>query len=188
MMCNKVNRYKFTATLVPRGKELSTLKANVGGVCNDVATQPGSQGCGLSKYLMKACYEDDGILGVGGKGYDAEKDCKGIWPDESSDVAEKANTYCEKMVYTKCAPDESTPNRACVSYLRAAKSAKFDIVFVSNNDMSVFNLNVVTAKFESSVENADKFIEKYGADWFFCKCKDEFKKECFALHLGARPE
>ena len=172
-----------------KGRELSKLKAQKGGICNDVTTQPGSYGCGLAKYLMKACYEDDEILGKAKKGYDVFTDELDKWEDEPNEADESANRLCQTITYTHCAPEidsagTKTPERACVSYMRGAIAADFDLIFIYKGPMGAMDvLNLIEAEkdFRRDEGSAKEFIKKHGPEWFFCKCKDGRKKECMDM-------
>ena len=178
--------YEFTAFYT---EELSKLKGQEGGICNDVTTKPTSYGCGLAKYLMKTCFMDDKILGANKKGYNPITDTKEKWEEEPNEMDEKADKYCETITYTHCAPEvdvhgNKTPVRACVSYMRGALEAKFHLLFVYKGPfaaMDILLLSQAELTFGGSDVYAEEFIKNHGAEWFFCKCKSSHVTECVGL-------
>ena len=178
--------YLFTASTKPDGQEvLSDLKGKSGGICDMVATRDeNSQGCGLAKYLMATCFQDNSILGEDERGVDIRKDDN--WADET-EKSNNAINYCKTIIYLRCLPYgiPKPPSRVCISYLRAGSLANFNILFSTyNNEITKGPLNVF--KLGESLEeefnnDADKFIREYGWTWYFCKCKEDMKDKCMDM-------
>jgi hypothetical protein len=180
--------YQFTASTKPDDQErISELSGKSGGICDLVKTSDeNNQGCGLAKYLMATCFQDNSILGDDERGVDISKD--GNWADESK-IRKDAISYCETITYLRCLPfgDPKPPSRVCISYLRAGSLANFNILFSLKRtyrtkgslSFNVFMLgDPLEAKFNS---DADKFIGDYGYTWYFCKCKEDMKEKCMGM-------
>ena len=182
------NGCSFVAYIVPEGEPQETpdymcqLNAQSGGICDDVTTEPGYRQCGLAKYLMKACFEDDGILGPEKKGYDVRKEYPGIpnyWIMERR--ARRVYEYCRTVTFTSCQVDsEDTSKYACIAYIRAALLASFHILFAFKS-MSAKGIKLVDVEKIFTYENADKFVEDNGEYWFFCKCSEQQFELCMTL-------
>ena len=182
------NGCSFVAYIVPEGEPVDTpfymsqLNAQAGGICDDVTTQPGYRKCGLAKYLMKACFEDDDILGSDRKGYDVRKEYPGIpnyWIKERR--ARRVYEYCKTVTFTSCQVDSAdTSKYACIAYIRGAVLANFHILF-SFKSLAAKGIKLVDAERMFTFGNADKFVEDYGEYWFFCKCSDEQLALCMTL-------
>ena len=166
--------YTFTAVFETEDDiALSTLIARKG-VCDNVKTEKDYQGCGLAKHLMAICFQDVSILGDDGRGVNVYDDP--LW--DESPMRIDAHVYCETMIYLSCATE---PNRNCISYLRAAAVANFDLLFsfAKPFDIKAFKIGErLESKFD---KKSDEFIDKNGYWWFFCKCKEESKFTCLAM-------
>ena len=187
----------FTASIEPDGVEISHLNAETrnSGHCNDVETKPRSRRCGLAKYLMWICFQDAEILGKQKRGVNPLTNEQ--WKDERQ--KQNADKYCEQITYVYCMPDEDEdeniiPYIACVAYMRGAIKADFHVLFVYEEQgddeeqvpLDIFNLKKVEAKFGKNKENAEKFVEDHGHEWFFCKCKEKYMKICLGMIKGKR--
>ena len=168
--------YTFTAVLDPEDDTaLSTLIADAEeeGICDTVRTLEDYQGCGLAKYLMATCFQDWSILGEDGRGVNIYGESR--WMK----VPLRTNAFknCRTMVYLSCM---AVPSRSCISYLRAASSADFDLLFSFKlKDMKTFKLG---ERLESEFnQRYDEFIDKNGPAWYFCKCKEGSEKYCLAM-------
>ena len=181
----KVGEFTFTAHL-PGGEDaISTLNAKTGGSCDHASTPKPYQGCHLAQYLGATCIQDDSILGEDKKGMDIMKDRK--WDQEPQRM--EAHSTCKTITSLRCFPDADTPKRVCISYLRAASLANFDIVFVKKatrpekeSPMTVWELGEPLETLFGA--DSDKFVKTYGISWFFCKCKGESnteKEKCFDM-------
>ena len=172
------NRYKFTASMdLEEDDGMSTIVARTGGICDNVKTAEGYRRCGLAKYLVATCFQDESILEKGGRGVDIKENSH--WNKEPKRL--DAYNYCKSVTYLQCKPYAGTPTRACVSYIRAGKLAEFEILF-TKDDWNPMNAFLIDKQLEGKfVENAYKFIEDFGDYWYFCKCKSELKKECKAM-------
>ena len=178
----QMNTIFFVAYVPPEGAEskdyFGTLNGDKGGICDGVVTKPEFQGCGIAKYLMRTCYEDPHILGKGGKGVDVRT--KIYWDKEGR--SSKVNEYCEAITFTTCQPDDKTDVHACISYLRAAGLANFDVLFsFVKKGMPSYHGFMVDDAEEKFGADANAFIQNNGKYWFFCKCKISSKTECIAL-------
>ena len=186
------NGCAFVAYIQPEGEAeaappfyMSQLNAQVGGICDDVATKPGYRKCGLAKYLMKACFEDEHILGGNRRGFDVRKDYPGIpnyWVKERR--ARRVHEYCKTVTFTACqVDDKDTTLYACVAYIRAARLAQFDILFSfkSHSLSPAKGIKLIDAEIMFTYDKADQFIEQNGEVWFFCKCFGTMKSMCMSL-------
>ena len=177
---------KFTASIEPHGEAISRLIGEKGkdGQCNDVETKPHSRRCGLAKYLMWICFQDEEVLGKEKRGVNPLT--HKYWADEQ--LKKDADQFCEKITYLECSPekgedDKRMPKIVCVSYLRGAIKAAYNILFTYKNKvpMKIFDLENVETKFGKNIENAEKFVMDYGYEWFFCKCKSRYMKNCMDM-------
>lgn len=133
--------------------------------------------CGLASLLAYLCMVDDDV--GAGKGFDIakigkDKQFKGIvkfWL--------KIDGYCEKVIYLI---NGANPKIGARAYLNAAMDANFPRIytFIAENEENQANPNKgVTTPLDTAdainlyknEEDADVFITKYGAQWFFCKPK-----------------
>ena len=99
-----------------------------------------------------------------------------IW--EKSPMRNGANEHCKTMIFLLC---ETKPNRNCISYLRAAAFANFDLLFsfAKRIDIKAFKIG---ERLESEFDKkSDEFIDNNGEFWYFCKCKEESKFACLAM-------
>ena len=179
----------FFATLGPNddtSTAMSKLNADVGGACDHVSTYEGSQKCGLAAYMMAVCFQADKVLGVNGKGHDVENDIK--WSNEPRKTI--ASDKCLSMIYLRCFTDPNTPAFACISYLRGAKMADYDIVFMKKAAKPVMNVWTLGETVEDPFKKGpEAFIKQNGFSWFFCKCKGNTaseKKECLSMATGKK--
>ena len=192
----KVGEITFTAhltlpfaTFTLGDYAISTLDAKTGGLCDHAYTDKTYQGCHLAQYLMATCFQDDSILGEDKKGMDILKDSK--WEKEPQRIEE--HRTCKTITSLSCFPTADTSKRVCISYLRAASLASFDIVFVKKatrgprgpeeeSPMTVWKLGEPLETLFGA--DSDKFVKTYGISWFFCKCKGESnteKEKCFDM-------
>ena len=100
---------------------LSFVTSELYGECNYVETPPGSEHCGLAKYLVATCFQDDLVLGEDGRGLDP-KAFKKEYPfipfvSPDSRLSNDALKHCETITFLQCQVSGDTPNRACVAYL-----------------------------------------------------------------------
>ena len=155
---------------------LATLKAEKYGICNRVDIKVESSGCGLATALMEVCFEDD--EDVGGVNPETDKFLKQFKTHQK-----QANLNCEKLIYLQCEPDHPHPYSICVAYLNAAITRNYDMLFSfpseSETGMDIMELeSEAKPKFKRSSE---RFVEKHGNGWFFCRCKKEKREECLAM-------
>ena len=178
--------YQFTALTKPDDQErISELSGKSGGICDLVKTpDEKNQGCGLAKYLMATCFQDNSILGDNERGVDISKD--GNWAEEPKTRMD-AISYCKTITYLRCLPygDPKPPPRVCISYLRAGSLSNFNILFSHKRTLIgslIFNAfklgDPLEEKFNS---DAEKFIGDYGYTWYFCKCKEDMKEKCLGM-------
>ena len=155
---------------------LSYLGADIGGVCDNVRTLEASQRCGLAQYLMATCFQDREILGEDNRGVDISENS--YWTDDPKLM--DAQNYCQTLTTLNCL---AKPKRACISYLRAASLADFDILFTKKQRYEgAMNAFTLGEKLDYEFgQNYEKFIEEYGYAWFFCKCKEESRIDCLLM-------
>ena len=170
---NRTFDWKFQAILkkgiFKKDTVLSKLRANIGGVCNSIVTDPGSYQCGLATALMEFCFTDPDI---------------GTYNPEESFYFQKkiAEHYrdlavlnCENMVYLMCI---AIPPSSCSGYLTAAINTEHTMMFTYGRNLRNWNaLKTTTAKIMLK-GNSDTFIKDYGEIWFFCKCKSDRLTQC----------
>ena len=166
----------FTAVSEAKEEEALSFLNTIGeeGICNYVQTQPGNRRCGLAKYLMATCFQDPSVLGENNRGVDVTKSDN--WDNDPKRTP--AYHYCETVTSLLC---DSIPYRNCISYMRAASLAEFDILFTKATEERIIGFELgeaLESKFDSEYE---EFIRVNGGLWFFCKCKDESKNDCMAM-------
>ena len=177
---------EFIATLGPdddASQPMSKLHAKAGGKCDHVSTYEGSRGCGLAAYMMATCFQDSAVLGSDGKGHDVESDPK--WNEEPQ--RDKASALCQSMIFLRCFPDANTPKYICISYLRAATLAHYDIVFMKKPRVGKMQALELGESLENTFkENPESFVKENGFTWFFCKCVNNpgLKKDCLSMVAG----
>ena len=83
---------------------------------------------------------------------------------------------CDHIVHLTCKPKYPATYRSCSGYLTAALNTKHTMMITYHGENRPYKrwdaINVSTAK-EMIITNADYFIDVYGNEWFFCKCKPE---------------
>ena len=156
-------------------KGMSSVITEDSGTWDDVETKKEFQGCGLAKYLVATCFQDEFVLGSDDRGVDVNTN--DYWND-SPGQRKYVSKYCETVTYLRCIPLDGAPNAVvvCISYLRAGKISGFDLLFTvldskfcanAGKTFKVFNLG---EDLENSYKsNADKFIQDNGCVWFYCK-------------------
>ena len=174
--------YKFTARLHKLwGEKLSILNAETGGICDDVRTSENFRGCGLGKSLIKTCFQDEYITGMGG----LNPITSNLWNDRN--LAREAHENCLTIVYLTCSPypPSEVPASICKAYLEAAKDLKFHMMFVEhyNENEHYRTMKVTDAidEFSNGADGPDNFLIEYGKTWFFCKCSPRKKKDCLNM-------
>ena len=123
---------------------------------------------------MATCFQDVSVLGEDGRGVNVNNDI----PWEKSPMRWDAHVYCKAMIYLSCVTE---PRRNCISYLRAAALANFDLLFTfsSPTDTNAFKIG---ERLESEFDKkSDEFINNNGKSWYFCKCKEGSKLTCLAM-------
>ena len=165
---------QFTATVKKDGTDppLSAVYGMTRGNCDDVQTFKGqNQGCGLAKYLVATCFQDEMILGPEDKGVDVSKDDGWNQEDRSTD----ASNYCKTITYLRCLPygtrgSPKPPNRVCVSYLRAGRISNFNILFTKTESATTLKAFKLGEALEQEfTDSFDMFIRDNGNIWYFCK-------------------
>ena len=162
-------------------KVMAYVRSKATGKCDDVYTFEEYRGCSLAKYLVATCFQDEKVLGADRRGIDVKKNNE--WKKAEAQRTNVAN-LCETVTFLRCKPDDGPG--ACITYLRAGSMAGFDLLFVKNlhanaNDLKVFKLgkdleNEFKAKFS-------EFVKENGKYWYFCKCKENEKKQCLDMQL-----
>ena len=187
---------QFTAILDPDEKEprkmctLNVMTKN-SGECDHVGTEKAFEGCALAVYMMATCFQDDKVLGPDGKGYlpRLSTPAGGMsWKDEPRKG--EVIAQCQSMIFLRCKPNPGTSLEACISYLRGARLAHYDLVFMKHAKQGIMNAWKVGDYLESKYKgHADTFIKENGRTWFFCKCTDKRpidsdKQKCLAMATG----
>jgi hypothetical protein len=102
-----------------------------------------------------------------------------IWEDTK--FRKRARELCKSIVEIACVTYSGTPNYACKSYIEAAKASKYEMMFVDrhpDNEYDVFKTIEAESQFN---KGPDDFIDTYGQEWFFCKCKQGSTQDCLQL-------
>ena len=145
----------FIATLGPEddsSQKMSQLNARVGGKCERASTISGFQGCGLAAYMVATCFQDYTVLGSNGKGYDVNSDFK--WKEEPRKA--KAHALCKSTIHYQC-----VIHNDCISYLRGAILAHYDIVFMKKAKVGKMHAWELDESLENELkQNPDKFLKK----------------------------
>ena len=175
MLPTSRSQIKWIVSLKLSKPQLAILKAKRG-ECNDLLTEKGSRQCGIGKEIMKMCLKDDDIIEDGGYNPMTESS----WDDE--DLKRTARNVCKAIVLVTCSPYDSTPNIVCKSYMDAAKDSGYHLIFLEKvlEEIKILRYDIETAK-SDFVKNADAFIENKGKNWYFCKCKQDRKKDCLGI-------
>ena len=160
-------------------KVMAYVRSEAPGKCDDVKTFEEYQGCGLAKYLVATCFQDEKVLGAHSKGIDVEKN--NDWKKAGAQQTNVAN-FCETVTFLRCKPRDGPG--PCITYLRAGSAAGFDLLFVKNlheetGYLKVFKLGEDLEK-KFKAESSD-FVSVNGKYWFFCKCKENEKKQCLDM-------
>ena len=157
---------------------MSQLNARVGGKCDRASTISGSQGCGLAAYMVATCFQDYTVLGKDGKGVDVHSDLK--WKEEPRKP--EAHRLCKSMIHFHC-----VMITGCISYLRGAILAHYDIVFMKKAKVDKMHAWELGESLENTLkQNPESFLEKHGFQWFFCKCVSNpgLKEDCLSMVAG----
>ena len=139
------------------------------GHCNDVAVLPKYRGCGLAKYLMQACFEEDAT--------------ENFATNQIARRGREFNELCEKVKFLECAPTNPNNKIACSGYMSGAILAGFQIIGTTHkNSFNVYAFHIDHARRMMKGEvygmNAQTFIDQYGEIWYFCKCRQAKLQEC----------
>ena len=172
--------YSFKAVLNEGDQnKLSELKAEHGGICNNVKTEKGSENCGLATAIMVSCFEDKDITEIGDFDFDKQFESHPQYQKE-------AEENCAKMVMVACRPDPSTTTtiEACIAYLNAAFKASYEMMFMIKDVTTSESMDVkkVTAARRDFKRDQKVFVEQHGVDWLFCKCKKEKITKCLDMN------
>ena len=90
------------------------------GHCNDVSVQPKYRGCGLAKYLMQACFEEDAT--------------ESFATNQIVRRGREFNELCEKIKFLECAPTNPNNKIVCSGYMSGAILAGFQIIGTTHKD------------------------------------------------------
>jgi len=160
-------------------KEMAYVLSAAKGKCDDVRTYEKYQGCGLAKYLVATCFQDEEVIGANRQGIDVKTNNE--WKKADAQRTNVAN-LCETVTFLRCKP-KGGPG-ACIAYLRAGSTAGFDLLFAKNLHANAKDLNVIKLGDDLEKEfktKYDEFVRKNGLHWFFCKCKENEKKQCLDM-------
>ena len=182
------HEFVFRAVLKKDVKNgISSVISEDFGTCDDVETKKEFQGCGLAKYLVATCFQDEFVLGTDNRGVDV--DTNKYWadsPGQRNDVSK----YCETVTFLRCIPLDGAPNAVvvCISYLRAGKISGFDLLFTAPDSKfckkaeKTFKVFDLGKNLENTYKaNADRFIQDNGCVWFYCKCKNDERENCMKM-------
>ena len=140
---------------------MSILKANIGGICDQVDTEEELRGCGLATILMECCFTDDMVGGVN------------VHNNEKFEMTlgknrEMATQTCKHIVFLRCLPNLDK-YAACSAYFTAAINTKHSLMLIlDDTNMDVMNVAEAQTEFK---KDATGWIQDYGYEWFFCQCK-----------------
>ena len=144
-------------------KYKSILFGDKGGVCDNAQTDERYESCGFTTGLMTLCFQDPDITKNGGVDANDEEQFK-----NNPEIQIKAINECEKIVtLNQCA----NPPAAGKAYTKAAIKAGFKKVFTVTPGGTNMRFWPVTEVEEEFLKNPIRFIQQYGQQWFFCKCK-----------------
>ena len=142
------------------------------GHCNDIAVLPKYRGCGLAKYLMQACFEEDAT--------------ENFATNQIVRRGREFNELCEKIKFLECAPTNPDNKIACSGYMSGAILAGFQIIGTTHKnsfEVYAFQTDYARRMMKGEVDgmNAQTFIDRYGETWDFCKCKQDKLQECLEI-------
>ena len=144
-------------------KYKSILFGDKGGVCDNAQTDERYERCGLATDLMTLCFQDLDITKNGGVDPNEEEQFK-----NNPNKQKEAIDGCAKIVTLNQSANPPTAGKA---YTRAAIKAGFKKVFtVTPGGINMTFWTVIEAE-EEYLKNPIRFIQQYGQQWFFCKCK-----------------
>ena len=158
---------------------MSQLNARVGGKCDHVSLDSWPKGCGLAAYMVATCFQDYTALGSNGKGYDVKSDLK--WKEEPRKA--RAHALCKSMIHFRC----GVIHTDCISYLRGAILAHYDIVFMKKAKVGEMNARELGESLENAFKKAPvTFLKQNGFVWYFCKCVSDpgSKADCMSMVTG----
>ena len=130
---------------------------------------------------MQACLEDDQV-----ESYD------------TSQIAVRGREFekfCDKIKIIQCVPAQKN-FVACSAYMSGAILAGFQMMGATHEkslEVYGFKIDYARRMLKGDVEdipdmNAERFIERFGETWYFCKCKPEKLEKCLKMRhaLGHR--
>ena len=144
-------------------KYISVLFGDKGGVCDSAQTDENYERCGLTTSLMTSCFQDADITRNGGVDANDEEQFK-----NNPEKQKEAINECEKIVTLN---QNANPPAAGKAYTKAAINAGFKKVFTVTPGGINMRFWTVDDVEEEYLKNPIKFIQQYGQQWFFCKCK-----------------
>ena len=143
---------------------LSLLKAGKGGQCESVATLEEFRRCGFATQLMLLCFQDRDITANGGVDISTDEQF-----EKNPVQKQQAIDECQTIVTLTMGGNIA----AGISYIKAAIQAKYQKMFtVTAGETNMGSMKTDDAVKEFKQLGSDKFVFKYGMNWFFCKCKN----------------
>ena len=182
---SKAKKYDWNFEAVFEDTALSTLKANIGGVCNEIETIKGSRRCGLATRLMEFCFEDPTIGSVNPRTVNSKNPANHILHKTHAEkVRNLAIENCDHIIYLVCAPSDNgkaLPYASCTGYLKAALTTGHTMMFTLNwEKWQVLKTSIAIDMLKNERVT---WITEYGYIWFFCKCKPNRLTQCEGLSI-----
>ena len=143
-------------------KYKSLLLGDKGGICDNKYER-----CGLATNLMTVCFQDPDITRNGGLDANTEQQF-----ENNVDKQKEAIDDCETIITLT---QSSNPPGAGIAYTKAATKAGFKKVFTVTPGSTNMKLWMVAEVEKEYLKNPIGFIQQYGQQWFFCKCKKSSK-------------
>ena len=144
-------------------KYKSVLLGDKGGVCDNAQTDGKYERCGFTTNLMTVCFKDPDITRNGGLDANTEEQFQ-----NNIDKQKEAIDECETLVTLN---QNANPPAGGIAYTKAATKAGFQKVFTVIPGGANMKLWRVAEAEEAFLNNPIRFIQQYGQQWFFCKCK-----------------
>ena len=132
---------------------------------------------------MLLCMEDEDVTRDGGLNpltYNELKEFDyALWEDEEFRV--RSRQLCLSIIAITCEPAHRITKYVCKAYIEAAKIAGYQMMFIDMNPD--FSYKVLKTKNAESqfIKDPQNFLNSYGHEWFFCKCKRGSTQDCYKL-------
>ena len=163
--------YRFNIVLQPKDTNILASGIMYHGQLWKFDTDVGSTRCGLMTKIVYLGLTDEDITKNGG--YDVKED---DYFTENEKRLTEATKKCMRVMWVW---NKADPIEAGKVYLHAGVSTGYEMIFMFNEglnpDGSVMKISKAVAEF---VGHEQDFLDKYGDDWYYCKCKSSQQKEC----------